>query len=167
MDDEISLEIAEPDDAAKVLSLLRLLRVETEMFSVSADFERLTVDQEKHNLAQINDTTDNLVLLAWYHAEPIGIATVAKTTADISAGEVGIAIEKKYWHQGVGTFMMDEILNWGVNFSSLKKLVLTVVSENKNAIKLYQKMGFTTIKTIKVKNDHDKILPALLMEYKI
>lgn len=167
MENEISLAVAEPADAAKVLSLLRLLQVESKMFSVTKGFEQLTVAEEQHNLAQINNTTDNLILLAWDQDEPIGIATVARTSSEQRTGEVGIAIQKNYWHQGLGTAMMDEIVNWGQNFSSLDKLTLTVVDNNINAIKLYQKVGFTIIAKPKVNDAHGTILPALLMEHNL
>ncbi|WP_137597796.1 GNAT family N-acetyltransferase [Paucilactobacillus kaifaensis] len=165
MDNEISLAVAEPADAAKVLALLRLLQVESKMFSVTDGFEQLTVDEEKNNLAKINNTTDNLVLLAWNQDDPIGIVTVARTNSKQRSGEVGIAVQKNYWHQGLGTVMMEEVINWGQNFSSLDKLALTVVADNQNAVKLYQKVGFATTAKTSVAGEHGTTLPALLMEY--
>ncbi|KIS03924.1 GNAT family N-acetyltransferase [Paucilactobacillus wasatchensis] len=165
MTEQIRLQTASPADAAKILALLRLLRVESEMFSVSDDFDHLTVADEANNLARINETTDNLVLLAWNGDLPIGIATVARIHEVESAGEVGIAIQKKFWHQGLGTFMMDELLNWGVEFSSLHQLILTVVTENTNAIKLYQKMNFEVVQSTKIKNNQGKFVSALIMKY--
>lgn len=165
MENEIRLAVAEPTDAAKVLSLLRLLQVESKMFSITDGFEQLTVTEEQHNLAQINNTTDNLVLLAWHHEDPVGIATVARTKSVQGVGEVGIAVQKNYWHQGLGTAMMDEVINWGQSFSSLTKLTLTVVADNINAVKLYQKVGFITAANTEVTDEHGTTLAAHLMEY--
>lgn len=164
-DDEVYLDVAHRQDAAKVLALLRLLQVESEMFTVSPEFATLTVNDEAENIEQINQTTDNLILLAWENATPIGIITVSHLS-HTGDGELGIAVRRSYWHQGLGTALMDEALNWGRHYSSLERLVLDVLVKNVHAIGLYQKMGFKIVDQIEViKNSQP--FPALRMEIQL
>lgn len=137
---EIELKAAEPDDAAKVLQLLRLLQAESSFFTIE-NFDTLTVDQEADNLEQIGQTDDNLVLLALDAGEMIGIATVSKLDGK-PTGEIGIAILKRYYHQGLGTALLDELIYWGDHFSPLRQFTLSVIADNTPAVGLYRKMGF-------------------------
>lgn len=73
----------------------------------------------------------------------IGVSTVQAST-DFSAaqGEVGVAVLKEFWGMGLGTALVEEILDWARNYSSLERLVLTVQLRNTRAAKLYQHLGF-------------------------
>lgn len=137
---EIEMKSAESTDAAKILKLLEELQAESEFFTVK-NLDQLTVEQEADNLDKISETNDNLVLLAMAAGEMIGIVTVAKIDKK-SVGEIGIAIRKEYYHKGLGTALLDEIIYWGDHFSPLNKFTLSVIAENEPAIGLYRKMGF-------------------------
>ena len=49
---------------------------------------------------------------------------------------------KSYWGQGIATVMMEEMLDWVVEYSTLSRVELEVVSVNKKAHRLYEKFGF-------------------------
>ena len=49
---------------------------------------------------------------------------------------------KSYWGQGIATVMMEEMLDWVVEYSTLSRVELEVVSVNKKARRLYEKFGF-------------------------
>ncbi|KRM13566.1 GNAT family N-acetyltransferase [Paucilactobacillus suebicus] len=158
MSDEVNFDIANKKDAAKVLGLLRALQVESTTFTISPEFATLTVDDEADNIDKISQTDDNLILLAWLDGEPIGIVTVSRVPGS-PLGELGLAVRKAYWHQGLGTALVDEALNWGwgCNYSSLIGLKLDVMIDNIHAIQLYQKMGFKEIETHTVSKDHRQV----------
>lgn len=151
-DAEVTLDVAQPQDAAKVLAMLRLLQVESDTFTISPEFATLTVDAEAHNIEQIGQTTDNLILLAWLEDEPIGIVTVSMRP-QTGLGELGVAVRKPYWHQGLGTALVDEALNWARYYSSLNGLFLEVLATNVHAIALYEKTGFVDTDQVQVKKD--------------
>lgn len=156
MSDEVNFDIANKKDAAKVLGLLRALQVESTTFTISPEFATLTVDDEADNIDKISQTDDNLILLAWLDGEPIGIVTVSRVPGS-PLGELGLAVRKAYWHQGLGAALVDEALNWGCNYSSLIGLKLDVMIDNIHAIHLYQKMGFKEIETHTVSKDHRQV----------
>ena len=49
---------------------------------------------------------------------------------------------KSYWGQGIATVMMEEMLDWVAEYSTLSRVELEVVAVNKKARRLYEKFGF-------------------------
>jgi RimJ/RimL family protein N-acetyltransferase len=64
-------------------------------------------------------------------------------------GELGISVRKSHWNQGVGTALMEHILDFAKNVARSEILSLEVRSDQKNAIRLYSKFGFQKIGTFK------------------
>ena len=58
-----------------------------------------------------------------------------------SAG-IGLMVHADYQNRGIGTKMMETILDVADNWLMLKRLELGVFTDNVRAIKLYEKMGF-------------------------
>ncbi|AMV60002.1 Acetyltransferase [Pediococcus damnosus] len=145
MSDEVRIVEAEAGDAKQVLDLLKQLDQETETFTVEDDLDNLTVDTESQQLKIIQASRENLILLAKYQGQSIGLATVMKSDTD-EFGEVGVAVLSDFWGQGLGTALMEETLTWGETFSWLSGLVLTVQARNVTAAHIYTKLGFKEIK---------------------
>ena len=57
-------------------------------------------------------------------------------------GDFFIAVKQAYWGHGLGQALMEETLHWAREYSSLRRLQLTVQARNRGAIHLYEKMGF-------------------------
>ena len=49
---------------------------------------------------------------------------------------------KSYWGQGIATIMMEEMLDWVAEYSTLSRVELEVVAVNNKARRLYEKFGF-------------------------
>jgi len=144
MSDEVRIVEAEAEDSQQVLTLLKQLDKETETFTVEDDLANLTVDTEAKQLELIQQSRENLILLAMYQDEAIGLATVMKSETN-EFGEVGVAVLSEFWGQGLGTALMEETLTWGESFSWLSGLVLTVQARNLSAEHIYKKLGFEEI----------------------
>lgn len=57
--------------------------------------------------------------------------------------EMGIMIgDKNYWGKGLGTEICNLTVNYAFETLNLRKITLTVFSNNPGAIKLYKKIGF-------------------------
>lgn len=54
--------------------------------------------------------------------------------------------DKSYWGKGVAKKASIEIIRYGFEHLNLKKIVLEVHQQNKNAIQLYEKLGFTRLR---------------------
>lgn len=60
----------------------------------------------------------------------------------VHSGMMGIMVHPNYWRIGVGTALMEAILDLADNWLNLLRVDLGVHSNNSRAIQLYQKFGF-------------------------
>jgi len=60
---------------------------------------------------------------------------------------LGIVVSDKYKNKGIGSQLMTSLINQAYE-NSVDKIVLTVLADNKPAIRLYQKHGFNLINTV-------------------
>ncbi|WP_455583412.1 GNAT family N-acetyltransferase [Lactiplantibacillus pentosus] len=139
----VDVRPAEVTDAAQLLALLAQLGRESNTFTVDDGIEELSETDEAEQIEHISGTTTNVIFVAVLGDRLIGVSTVQAST-DFSAaqGEVGVAVLKEFWGMGLGTALVEEILDWARNYSSLERLVLTVQLRNTRAAKLYQHLGF-------------------------
>lgn len=139
----VDVRPAEVTDAAQLLALLAQLGRESNTFTVDDGIEELSETDEAEQIERISGTTTNVIFMAVLGDRLIGVSTVQAST-DFSAaqGEVGVAVLKEFWGMGLGTALVEEILDWARNYSSLERLVLTVQLRNTRAAKLYQHLGF-------------------------
>ncbi|WP_428024393.1 GNAT family N-acetyltransferase [Arcobacter sp.] len=83
-------------------------------------------------------------------------------------GKLGIAIHKKYQNFGYGQKALKIFFNNLKEKTNLKKILLEVLSTNKNAIKVYEKLGFKQINILK---NHfllnEKLIDVIVMEKKL
>lgn len=157
--DAVTIKLAGPEDAAKVLAFLRQTATESNAVQVPHLLD-VSLEQEADNIKMINQFDDCVVMLAMLGDEPVGIVTVMMLADHPKVGELGVVVEKKYWRNGIGQLLVDEAEYWFENYSSLKKLVLSVFADNSPAIALYRKLHFEeTGKTV------EDGRPALVMEY--
>ena len=77
--------------------------------------------------------------------ELIDISENLTVTADKAVIQ-GLTLEdkKEYWNQGLGTAMMEKIIERGKNMN-IKSIELEVIDDNLAGIALYHKMGFEDI----------------------
>lgn len=87
----------------------------------------------------INSSYDSL--FGYYENELlVGFIHINKMYETIDI--VNIVVDEKYRHQGIATRLIKYVLN---NFDDVEKLMLEVNENNKVAINLYLKNGFTEI----------------------
>lgn len=162
----VDVRPAEVADAAQLLALLAQLGRESNTFTVDEGIEDFSETDEQAQIERINGTTTNIIFVATLDSRLIGVSTVQAST-DFSAaqGEVGVAVLKEFWGMGLGTALIEEVLDWARNYSSLERLVLTVQLRNVRAVKLYQHLGFEncTATSYDVVDPTGKRVPAIDM----
>ena len=162
--DEVTLKVPALEDASSVLKLLQQINNETIVVMIP-HLDKISVADEEVSLEEINERSDCFVLLAVLKQVPVGIVTITKLDGQDNAGELGVAILKKYWLQGIGSLLIDEAIYWFENFSSIEHLVLDVFSDNQRAIHLYEKFIFVKTGQVEEKDSNGKRRLAWLMEY--
>ncbi|MFC6274903.1 GNAT family N-acetyltransferase [Levilactobacillus tangyuanensis] len=141
MSEEVAIRLPEATEATALLDLLEQLQRESDTFVLADAADRMTVAQEADQLRQIQHSSRHLLLVASLGTELIGVCSISPTTQG-HVGELGVAVAQAYWHQGIGTALVDEALYWAETASTLDAVGLTVQTRNVAAVKLYEKLGF-------------------------
>ncbi|EOH80858.1 GNAT family N-acetyltransferase [Enterococcus malodoratus] len=143
---EITLREAIPDDAGNLLQASRQIAEETDFLIMDEAGLGLNEEMLSLQLADLYESENNLLLLAFANERIIGMASV-KAAPEYTVshiGEIGVSVLKEFWGMGLGTALLDEVIYWSENNSPLRRLELTVQKRNERAIHLYQKFDFIT-----------------------
>jgi RimJ/RimL family protein N-acetyltransferase len=97
----------------------------------------------KNNIKTIKEDK-SIVKFLFHKDQLIGICNIGlRSGAKEHIGSFGISIDKKYRGKGLGSLLMDEVLNESIKkLKKMKYIYLEVFAENIAAIKLYEKKGF-------------------------
>ena len=144
MEYELLIREAEVEDAAALLSFLNRVSVETDFTSLDGDGILLTSEEMAIFLNKQASWDNQITLLAFLNDKIAGIVNI---TADQRKrvrhiGDLFIVIGKKYWNNGLGSFLLEEVVEWAQASGILRRLQLTVQTRNQAAVHLYQKHGF-------------------------
>jgi putative acetyltransferase len=77
----------------------------------------------------------------------IGLHTYQGRRAHV--GAIGMSVHDDYQNQGVGSKLMAAVMDLAENWLNLKRLELTVYTDNPKAIHLYEKYGFVIEGTLR------------------
>lgn len=142
------LQISRPrgENAAEILEYLKTIGGETHF---------LLMDE---NGPGISEEYEAKILEAAY-VEPRGGMHFGKINREIACmfslschprrrlahtGEIALSVRRKYWHIGVGSAIMETLIELAKE-ASLKNIELSVHAENERAIALYRRFGFEEI----------------------
>ena len=144
MEYELLIREAEVEDAAALVSFLNRVSVETDFTSLDGDGILLTSEEMAIFLNKQASWDNQITLLALLNDEIAGIVNI---TADQHQrvrhiGDLFIVIGKRYWNNGLGSLLLEEVVEWAQASGILRRLQLTVQTRNQAAVHLYQKYGF-------------------------
>ena len=144
MEYELLIREAESGDAAELVTFLNGVSVETDFTSLDREGILLTDTEMEMFLDKQAHSENQITLLALLNDEIAGLVNI---TADQRKrvrhiGDLFIVIGKKYWNNGLGSFLLEEAIEWAQASGILRRLQLTVQTRNQAAVHLYQKYGF-------------------------
>ena len=115
--------------------------------------QKTTRKQEKETMQCIIKRIKNrtqVYLLVESNKNILGEANVAKKSGVKShVGEIGIAIHKSIRRQGIGTRLMEAVIQEAKKNLKIEIVELEGFSQNKAAIGLYKKLGFKVVGVVK------------------
>ncbi|WP_373762311.1 GNAT family N-acetyltransferase [Weissella soli] len=164
---ELVVRPAEADDATGLLQLLMQLQNESSTFMVANDLSAVDGVTEADNIEYLQTTTNNIILvMADEQANLYGVISAAAIPGQPRVAEIGVAVLEKYQGHGFAQILLEELLLWAHDFSSIEKLVLTVQAQNLPAVHIYEKYGFTriTASTTQILNTRREKVTAFDME---
>ncbi len=137
------IRTAQPDDAADALDYIRSVAEKTEFFVIDPDEFPPTVKEQTWIQDHLDDP-GKILLLAEAAGNIIGSVTFeAGNFRRIShRGNLGLAVIKEWRGRGVGTTLLQMLLQWAKSNPGIDKVCLDVFATNETAIRLYRKLGF-------------------------
>ena len=144
--EELLLRSLCAEDAQEVLDICKRTADETLNLMRYADEWRLTPEKEREHIHHMEIGPKSLMLGAFVRDRLVGIASIAPPSPVDRArhrASLGISILKAYWGKGIGTAMMQALIDQAEK-TAIEQLELQVVSTNEAAVHLYERHGFKT-----------------------
>jgi len=141
------IKIVEPsmNRTNEILFFANKLVKEDTFLSFNPSKEITFEEEEKWLSAQIEKMKIGSSLLYWATCNDKIIASVdicrGNTCRDTHVGTIGLMIDIDFRGEGIGKFLLDHILK-KARENNFKIVILSVFSDNVNALSLYRKMGF-------------------------
>jgi L-phenylalanine/L-methionine N-acetyltransferase len=134
----ITVRAAEPDDAAAIhwiASAPGVVHGTLQMphQSKHASQERLSREQDGHY---------RLVAECDHHVVGLAGLTVPATPRRRHVGQIGMMVHDDWQGKGVGTALLKAVIDLADNWLNLQRIELDVYTDNRRAIRLYERHGF-------------------------
>jgi len=129
-----------------MLVYLEKVGSETDYLLFGQEGVPMTLEQEEEFLEKVNKTPYSRMFVVKDDHQIIANGYIHTNPRDRikHKAEIAISVLKAYWGKGVGYLMMKTLIAYAKQTSFIETIYLEVVSENKRAIKLYEKLGFKT-----------------------
>ncbi len=162
-----TIRTAQPEDAAALLAYILPIAEETEFFIIEPDEFPASEEQEQKWIREHLDSPGKILLLAETSGGIIGNLNFENGPYRRIAhrGTLGITVVKPWRRHGVGTALLQTLLQWAAVNALVEKVCLEVFTTNETAIGLYKKLGFREegLRLKDVKVGPGKYVDALLM----
>ena len=147
----IVIERAKSTDAEAILNFTKICGSETDNLSFGEGGIPVSVEKEADYIKSMENSNTEIFLVARDGNEIVGTGSYSVFPRKRMAhrGEFGISVRKSYWNLGIGTMLLEHILDFAKNVAKSEIVSLEVRSDNAAAIHLYKKFGFEKIGTFK------------------
>jgi RimJ/RimL family protein N-acetyltransferase len=133
------------EDARAVLAYVNAVSCESNFLSFGPGEFELTGPEEEEFLRRCRATDNQLYILG--EIDTILVSTLSfaggRRPRLRHSGEFGISVRREYWGLGIGSLMLDALIEWAKGTGIVKKINLRVRTDNRRAIRLYERKGFT------------------------
>ena len=134
------------DDAEEMISYLNIVGKESDNLMHGSNGFNVPVEAVKRRIQASHDADNSVIMIA-----QAGEKIIARAELDGYPGErlhhnarFSISVRKDYWNMKIGTRLITEIIERARKMN-LRNIELEVVADNKAAIALYHKMGFSDV----------------------
>lgn len=141
---KVEIRQAQVEDAKAILELLKIVGSETDNLSFGEMGIPITVEEEREYLFNVSNSEKDVFLVAFKDGELVGTANYVTFTQKRMShrGEISISIQKSAWGIGIGSMLMEKLLDFAKDTAKVDIVSLEVRGDNKRAINLYKKFGF-------------------------
>ncbi|WP_253701665.1 GNAT family N-acetyltransferase [Bacillus sp. FJAT-27445] len=141
---QLLLREASPTDAEAVLAYTKEILADSPYLMTTSEEFNQTASQQQEWLIRMAEYPNKLVIVAESSGMIIGFLDFhnGNRVRNMHQGAFGMSVKREYRNKGIGSALLDALLEWAEGNPSIEKVTLEVFSENVNAIALYKKMGF-------------------------
>jgi len=142
--ESLTVRSAEPGDVRQLLRHARKVLAEHSYFvNTLEEFER-NIDKERRQIRQRTAHPDRIILLAELDGSVVGALSFENGSRKRLAhrGVLHMSVLPEFRNKGVGTALLESLIEWAEKNPAIEKLALSVFADNEPAIHLYKKMGF-------------------------
>jgi RimJ/RimL family protein N-acetyltransferase len=138
------------EDAGAILQYIEAISGESDYLSFGRGEFKLSESEERRVLLDYQRSDNNLYALGLLDDEIVGsLSFSAGSRPRIKhTGEFGMSVRKEYWGLGIGSALIDTLVDWARATRIIFKINLRVRTDNQRAIQLYERKGFVREGTI-------------------
>ena len=143
-----TLRSAQPDDAAEMIRFLTDVCGETEfLLAYPEERQSMTIEGEQTYLRNVADGSAEMMLTAWIDGRLAGVANISflQRRKVCHRASISISIRRAYWHLGLGTILMNELVDTAKKRPEVRLVELEFIEGNSRAQALYEKVGFRIV----------------------
>ncbi|MDO5521949.1 MAG: GNAT family protein [bacterium] len=140
----LTIQEAVKSDAQQIIEYLNTIGGESDNLLFGANEFDLSVELEENFIERAKQSPNSVVFVGRINDEIVclGNAREYERKRISHIQELGVSVKKKYWGIGVGTCLMQALIQSAKETKTIKILHLGVKADNTAAIYLYKKMGF-------------------------
>lgn len=141
---ELTIREARAADSPQMIDYVNRVAGETDFLTFGGGEFWMTVEEESKFVEDHYSSENQIFLLAMVDEEIIGILNVDGTPKKRlkHCVDFGISVLRSHWGLGVGSTLMNSMIEWAKSTGVIRKINLHVLAENKRAISFYKKIGF-------------------------
>ena len=146
---KLVLRNAVEDEAEMLLKYLKQVYAETPFLIQEPDEITFTIADEKKYIKENNDSDSDLLLIGMLDGKHVGNCSLMGNHARRLKHRIslGIVLYLEYTGLGIGRIMIEEVCKIAKE-NGIEQVELEVAANNRNAISLYEKLGFENVGTL-------------------
>lgn len=135
------------EDSERILNFIISACIETDFLLNYPEEFKHAVDSERQFLSHINLSENSALLVCYVDGEVVGDCQIDFYTNKkrCHRANVGIAVAKNFWNNGIGSKMFTELIRIAENREGVEQIELEVFEGNSRARALYEKFGFRIV----------------------
>ena len=146
---KLVLRNSEEDEAEMLLKYLKQVYAETPFLIQEPNEITFTIADEKKYIKENNDSDSDLLLIGMLDGKHVGNCSLMGNHARRleHRTSLGIVLYLEYTGLGIGRIMIEEVCKIAKE-NGIEQVELEVAANNRNAISLYEKLGFEKVGTL-------------------
>lgn len=141
---EVVIREAKKEDAQAMIDFYNYIGGETDFLSFGKNDFYFNLEEYESYIKSTNDEENSIILIATIDNEIISIASIKSNQKSRSkhVGTLGIGVCKQCFGLGLGTKLINDLIDWAKLNGITKKISLATREDNHKAIQLYKRLGF-------------------------